>query len=257
MVDTHSHIFEPVFDDDRQEVVDNALAAGVSRVLLANVDSTTIAQMRSCAAQYPEFCAMAMGLHPTSVVPETMEQELQTALTELSNHSTDYCAVGEIGIDLYWDATYLKEQQQVFEAQLDFAKQYDLPVLIHTRKAYAETFQSLQRVRGNRGVMHCFGGGIEEAKKAVQLGFCLGIGGVVTYKNSHLDEIIRPIGLQHIVLETDAPYLPPTPHRGKRNEPKYIPLIANKLAEVFGTTIDDVDTITTQTARNYFPLAKF
>lgn len=257
MVDTHSHIFEPVFDDDRQQVVDNALSSGVTRVLLANVDSTTISQMRQCAASYPQFCAMAMGLHPTSVAPETMAQELQTAQDELQQHLSDYCAVGEIGIDLYWDTTYLREQQQVFEAQLDWAKQMNLPVIIHTRKAYAETFQSLQRVRGNHGVMHCFGGGIEEAKKAVQLGFCLGIGGVLTYKNSHLDEIIRPIGLEHLVLETDAPYLPPTPHRGKRNEPKYIPLIANKLAEIFETTIEEVDAITTQTARNYFPLANF
>lgn len=257
MVDTHSHIFDPAFDDDRQQVVENALANNVTKVLLANVDSTTVEQMYATAAQYPDFCAMAMGLHPTSVVPETMSHELQVAQDELEKNLSRFCAVGEIGIDLYWDATYLEQQQRVFEAQLDWAKQYDLPVLIHTRKAYAETFRSLQRVGGNRGVMHCFGGGIEEAKKSVSLGFCLGIGGVVTYKNSHLDEIIRPIGLQHIVLETDAPYLPPTPHRGQRNEPQYIPLIANKLAEIFETTLEEVDAVTTQTARNYFPLANF
>ncbi|MDO4190354.1 MAG: TatD family hydrolase [Bacteroidales bacterium] len=257
MVDTHSHIFDPVFDDDRMQVIQRALDNNVTKVLLANVDSSTIEQMYATAEQYPMFCAMAMGLHPTSVVPETMAQELQRVQDELEKHREKFCAVGEIGIDLYWDATYLKQQQMVFETQLDWAKYYDLPVLIHTRKAYAETFQSLQRVGGNRGVMHCFGGGIEEAKKSVALGFCLGVGGVLTYKNSHLDEILRPIGLNHLVLETDAPYLPPTPHRGKRNEPQYVPLVAQKLAEVFNTTLEEVDRTTTATARDYFPLALF
>lgn len=249
MIDTHSHIYSEEFDADRAEVIAGAQAVGVEKVMLVNVDSSTLQPMREAVTRYPDFFKVAVGLHPTSVTAD-YTKELERVATELKRG--DYSAVGEIGIDLYWDETFKAEQIIVFETQLQWAIDYDLPVIIHTRKAFAEVFASLSKFKSLRGVFHCFGGGIEEAKKAVSLGFFLGIGGVVTYKNSNLSDILLQIGLEHVLLETDAPYLPPVPYRGKRNEPKFLVEIAQKLALLFQLPIEKVDEVTTNNAKNLF-----
>jgi len=251
MIDTHSHIFLSEFDNDRKDVVENAKKTGVEKVVLANVDSQTITALEKTQAEFPDFCVSAMGLHPTSV-NETYISELQTVKQQLFSKS--YCAVGEIGLDLYWDITFSEQQIIAFEEQIRWALELDLPIIIHIRKAFAEVFQSLKKFGKNlpRGVFHCFSGGIEEAKKAVELGFLLGIGGVVTYKNTNLPEIIRQIGIEHILLETDAPYLAPVPYRGKRNEPKYLVEVLNKLATIFELSKDKINDITTENAQKMF-----
>lgn len=252
MIDTHSHIYGPEYADDRDVVVKRAIEAGVSKVLLANVDSSTIEEMLVCHNQYPDFTAMAMGLHPTSV-KEDWQTELRKVEDVLRN-GQHYLSVGEVGLDLYWDKTFESEQERVLEQQLDWAITLDLPVILHIRKAHAETFKVLNRFKGKsiRGVFHCFGGGVEEAKKAVDMGFYLGIGGVVTYKNSNLGDIIKPIGIDHILLETDAPYLSPVPQRGKRNEPYNLVYIRDHLSSIFQINSQKVDEITTKNAQELF-----
>lgn len=253
MIDTHSHIYGPEYDDDRHVVINRALEVGVTHHILANVDTTTIGQMTACHQAYPTLTSMAMGLHPTSV-DENFADNLKIIEAELSENR--YVAIGEVGIDLYWDKTYETEQRQALATQIDWAIQLELPLILHVRKAYAETFDVLRQFRHHqlRGVFHCFGGGIEEAKKAVELGFYLGIGGVLTYKNSNLSDIIRPIGLEKILLETDAPYLSPVPNRGKRNEPSNLTYVTERLASFFNTETRIVDEITTTNARKLFAI---
>lgn len=252
MIDTHSHIYDSDFDSDRDEVIARAMEVGVERVLLANVDTSTIESMLQCHKQYPNFTSMAMGLHPTSV-KEDWQTELRN-IEDALRAGNKYVSVGEIGLDLYWDKTFALEQEKVLEQQLDWAIALDLPVILHIRKAHAETFKVLSKFKGKplRGVFHCFGGGVEEAKKAVDMGFLLGIGGVVTYKNSNLGEIIQPIGINNILLETDAPYLSPVPNRGKRNEPSNLVYICNQLSSIFQINSQKVDEITTKNARELF-----
>lgn len=252
MIDTHSHIYDPEFDEDRAEVMTRAMEAGVERVLLANVDASTIQEMLSCHAQYPDFTSMAMGLHPTSV-KEDWKVELRDVEDALRS-GEKYLSVGEIGLDLYWDKTFALEQEKALEQQLDWAISLDLPVILHIRKAHAETFKVLSKFKGKplRGVFHCFGGGVEEAKKAIDMGFLLGIGGVITYKNSNLGEIIEPIGINHILLETDAPYLSPVPNRGKKNEPANLVYVRDRLSSIFQINSQKVDEITTKNARELF-----
>lgn len=252
MIDTHSHIYDPDFDSDRVEVVNRAIEAGVEKVLLANVDTSTIEQMLQCHSQYPDFTSMAMGLHPTSVKEDWL---LELRNVEDALRAGDkYHAIGEVGLDLYWDKTFIAEQEKALEQQLDWAISLDLPVILHIRKAHAETFKVLNKFKGKtiRGVFHCFGGGVEEARKAVDMGFLLGIGGVVTYKNSNLGEIIAPIGINHILLETDAPYLSPVPNRGKRNEPSNLVYVRDHLGLIFHKNPQKVDEITTKNARQLF-----
>lgn len=252
MIDTHSHIYDPDFDSDRVEVVNRAIEAGVEKVLLANVDTSTIEQMLQCHSQHPDFTSMAMGLHPTSVKEDWL---LELRNVEDALRAGDkYHAIGEIGLDLYWDKTFIAEQEKALEQQLDWAISLDLPVILHIRKAHAETFKVLNKFKGKtiRGVFHCFGGGVEEARKAVDMGFLLGIGGVVTYKNSNLGEIIAPIGINHILLETDAPYLSPVPNRGKRNEPSNLVYVRDHLGLIFHKNPQKVDEITTKNARQLF-----
>lgn len=252
MIDTHSHIYDPDFDSDRVEVVNRAIEAGVEKVLLANVDISTIEQMLQCHSQYPDFTSMAMGLHPTSVKEDWL---LELRNVEDALRAGDkYHAIGEIGLDLYWDKTFIAEQEKALEQQLDWAISLDLPVILHIRKAHAETFKVLNKFKGKtiRGVFHCFGGGVEEARKAVDMGFLLGIGGVVTYKNSNLGEIIASIGINHILLETDAPYLSPVPNRGKRNEPSNLVYVRDHLGLIFHKNPQKVDEITTKNARQLF-----
>ena len=251
MIDTHSHIYSEEFDADRAEVIARAKTVGVEHVVLANVDSATLEPMRELVQAYPDFCSMAVGLHPTSVTAD-YHAELERVESDLKRGG--YVAIGEIGIDLYWDETFKLEQIRVFEQQLQWSIDYQLPVIIHTRKAFAEVFASLSKFKGAglRGVFHCFGGGIEEAKKAVSLGFLLGIGGVVTYKNSHLSEILREIGVDSLLLETDAPYLSPVPYRGKRNEPQYMLETVRTLSTVFQLSVEKIDEITTKNAKKLF-----
>ncbi|MDR1543687.1 MAG: TatD family hydrolase [Prevotellaceae bacterium] len=251
MIDTHSHIYSEEFDSDRREVVENAKNVGVQKAVLANVDAASIERLEKTQAEFPNFCLSAMGLHPTSV-NDAYIVELQAIKENL--FAKKYCAIGEIGLDLYWDNTFINEQQTAFEQQLRWALELDLPVIIHIRKAFAEVFQSLQKFRKNmpKGVFHCFSGGIEEAKKAVELGFLLGIGGVVTFKNSNLGAIISETGIDKIVMETDSPYLAPAPFRGKRNEPKYTREILQKLATVFSVSDEKIDFITTENACKLF-----
>jgi len=253
MIDTHSHIYQEEYDHDRKEVVENAQIVGVERVILANVDLQTIVRLEKTQAEFPAFCVSAMGLHPTSV-NENYFLELQMIKENL--FAKRYFAVGEIGLDLYWEETFIKQQVITFEEQIRWALELDLPVIIHIRKAFVEVFQSLKKF-GKKlpsGVFHCFSGGIEEAKKAVELGFLLGIGGVVTYKNANLPEIVKKIGLENILLETDAPYLAPVPFRGKRNEPKYLTQILNKLSEIFSLSEEKIDKITTENAMRVFKI---
>ncbi len=254
MIDTHSHIYGPEYADDRADVISRAIDAGVSKVLLANVDASTIDEMQSCHKQYPDFTAMAMGLHPTSV-NDDWQTELRRVEDALRGGQT-YKAIGEVGLDLYWDRTFEAEQERALEQQLDWAISLDLPVILHIRKAHAETFKVLNRFKSKtiRGVFHCFGGGVEEARKAIDMGFYLGIGGVVTYKNANLGEIIKPIGINHILLETDAPYLSPVPQRGKRNEPYNLVYIRDHLSSIFQINSQKVDEITTKNAQELFQI---
>lgn len=251
MIDTHSHIYSAEFDADRTAVVAAAQAAGVEHIVLANEDLGSIERLHQTHDAFPDFCSMAMGLHPESVGAD-FRNTLQQIGDELARGN--YCAIGEIGLDLYWDTTYSAEQRQALEQQLDWALTFDLPVILHVRKAFPEMFASLAKFKNKplRGVFHCFGGGVEEARKAVSLGFVLGVGGVFTYKNSGLPDILRPIGLQHLVLETDAPFLAPVPHRGRRNEPQFMAAVARKMAEIFDTSIEKIDEITTKNAENLF-----
>lgn len=251
MIDTHSHIYGPEFEDDRSEVVARAKETGVEKVLLANVDLTTIEPMKQCNKDYPDFTAMAMGLHPTEV-----KEDWRDCLLRICNEfdCEKYVAVGEVGMDLYWDRTFEQEQKAALKEQIDWALSMDLPLILHIRKAYAETFDVLKCFgsREFRGVFHCFGGGIEEARKAIRMGFKLGIGGVVTYKNSGLPQILAEVGPERLLLETDAPYLSPVPYRGKRNEPAFMAEVRSRLGVIFGRNAQEIDEITTKNAKETF-----
>ena len=254
MIDTHSHIFSEEFDLDRQEVVCSALENGVEKVILANVDYSTLLRLEQTQKEFPHFCYSAMGLHPTSVT-DGYKEELEKIIDKLSTEN-QYVAIGEIGIDLYWDKTFLPQQIEAFQRQVEIALELNLPIIVHIRKAYREVFEALKKYGKNqpRGVFHCFSGGLQEAHHAVSLGYYLGVGGVLTYKNSTLHETIKQISPDKILLETDAPYLSPVPYRGKRNEPKYLREICSKLAEVYETDFEKIDKITTQNARQLFRL---
>jgi len=252
-VDTHTHIYLEEFDTDRNEVIDQAIAAGVRYMLMPNVDSQTIAPMMQLNRQFPMNCLPMMGLHPTSV-----KENPQAALEEVAEwfDKESFIAVGETGIDLYWDTTYFEQQKQAFRFQIELALKHDLPLVIHSRKSLEEIFQVLLPYKGTKlkGVFHCYPGDLVQAEKIIEMGFYLGIGGVVSYKNSEMAKVVEAIGLEHIILETDAPYLPPVPHRGKRNQPSYIPLIAAKIAEIKKTGISEVAEKTTSNACQLFNL---
>lgn len=251
MIDTHTHIYMEEYDEDRDTVVNNAQQNNVSHVVLPNVDADSIDRLHRCHNLYPEFTSTAMGLHPTSV-----DDNYETHLAAVKNDlfSGNHVAVGEIGLDLYWDKTFARQQEIVLTTQLNWALELNLPVILHVRKAYAETFKILSKFnnRGLRGVFHCFGGGVEEVKKAVSLGFFIGIGGVLTYKNSTLPSVIENVKLENILLETDAPFLSPVPYRGKRNEPAYLANVAPVLSSIFNVDDEIVDKITTENARTLF-----
>ncbi len=254
LIDTHSHIYQEDFDADLSQVITNARNAGVSRILMPNIDLESVERMHVLSERYPEYCLPMMGLHPTSVTANH-----QTDLTIIKNYFSErkYIAVGEIGIDLYWDKTYLKEQIETFEEQLRWSIELDLPVVIHNRDAFSYVIESIKKVGAHqlRGIFHSFGGTQEELEEILGLeDFLIGVNGVVTFKNSKAGDTIRSCPLDKIVVETDAPYLAPVPYRGKRNEPAYILKTAEKLAELFQINISQICDITTTNADKMFRL---
>jgi TatD DNase family protein len=254
-IDTHSHLYSNQFDDDRTLAVNTAIDAGVTTILLPNISSKYTKGMLDLCAEFPKNCYPMMGLHPCDVSEENYEQEIAHIEEELARNK--YIAVGEIGLDLYWDKTKLDIQKKAFIHQIKLAKKYNLPIAIHVRDAFEEAIEIIEAENDEtlKGVFHCFTGNIEDAKRVINLGgFYLGIGGVLTFKNSGLDKTIAEIELQHLILETDSPYLAPAPFRGKRNESKYIVNIAEKLAEVHNISIEKVAETTTLNAKKLFQL---
>ena len=253
LIDTHTHIYDSAFDADRAEVVQRAIDAGVGMMLLPNVDASTIQPMLATHEQFPDFTRMMMGLQPEEVkgdyrqVLDVMEKELEKDI---------FIGVGEVGLDFYWDATFEKEQLDAFETQLDWAKQLHLPLSIHCRNAFGFMVRILEKKQdgGLQGVMHCFTGTEEEAQAYLDLGFHLGLGGVVTYKNCGVKDYLHNIPLDRIVLETDAPYLSPIPHRGKRNEPAFMADTARRLAEYLDIPVEQLAEITTNNAKSLFKI---
>lgn len=246
--DTHTHLYSEEFEQDRNAMINRAFDAGVTRLFVPSIDSSYTKQMYELEAQYPDNVFLMMGLHPT-YVKENYKDELAHVERELATRK--FVAVGEIGIDLYWDKSTLGIQQEAFSRQIDFAKQYSLPINIHCRDAFDEVFDVLESHKGNdlRGIFHCFTGDFDQAQKAIGYNMKLGIGGVATFKNGKIDQFLKDIPLRHIVLETDAPYLAPVPHRGKRNESGYTVLVAQKLAEICNCTIEEIAAVTTQNSK--------
>lgn len=258
-IDTHCHLYDEAFNNDRDKAVQRALNSGVGIMLLPDIDSSSTPYLDSLITSYPDVFRPMTGLHPTSVHPETMEQELEHVRNRLFNtqQSThNFVAVGEIGMDLYWDRSYEIEQRETLRKQILWAEELELPVALHIRKAHNEIFALLRDLnhRTYKGVMHCFGGSVQEAQRAVEMGFSLGIGGVVTFKNATLADVVKAVPLEKILLETDAPYLSPVPYRGKRNESSYLPLVAQRIAELRGITMQEVAEQTTENAIRLFKL---
>lgn len=254
LIDTHTHIYEAEFENDIDEVIGRLEENGLTTVLLPNIDSESIESMHRLADRRPDLFRCMMGLHPTSV-GENYRAELD--LVEQWLRQRDYCAIGEIGIDLYWDQTFKNEQITAFEQQIEMALEHNLPIDIHCRNAFDETIASLRRFdgRGVRGVFHSFTGTIEEAEKIFETGdFLLGINGIVTFKKAEIAKTLEAIPVEKIVLETDAPYLAPSPHRGKRNESSYLLHIAEKVAAIKEMTLEEVAKITTNNAKSAFSL---
>lgn len=252
MIDTHSHIYHKNFSNDFDEMLERAQQAGIKEIYLPNIDKESIEPLKKVARENP-YCKPMMGLHPGSV-KEDYKEQLAAAFAELDDPKQKYYAVGEIGIDLYWDKTFIEEQKKAFGIQIEKAMEMGLPIVIHCRDAFDEVFEVLEAYRGERlfGIFHCFTGNAEQAKHAIDLNLKLGIGGVVTFKNGGLDKVVKDIDLKHLVLETDAPYLAPTPFRGKRNEPSYVKYVAEKIAELKNVSLEEVDGITTDNANSVF-----
>ena len=251
-IDTHTHLYLDEFDADREHTVQQAVKAGVGLMLLPNIDQTSWKPMMDMCTQFPGTCYAMAGLHPTSVHPDSVESELEEVKQRLETGS--FIAVGEIGIDLYWDKSQQELQEYAFDFQLQLAKEHQLPVAIHVRKSFDEVWRVLKPHigPGMKGVFHCFPGDEAQARRVIDAGFMLGIGGVVTFKNAGLQKVVAAVGPEHIVLETDAPFLAPAPYRGKRNEPAYIPVIAEKVAELCQLTLAEVAEITTRNAIGLF-----
>ena len=256
LIDTHSHIYSEEFDQDRNEVVSNAHKAGIKKILLPNIDSSTIKRMLELSDAYPKHIFPMMGLHPTSV-KKNYEEELK--VVEKWLEQKHFYAIGEIGIDLHWDKTFLKEQEIVFERQIDLALQYNLPIVIHARKSFEQIFKILDKKHTAqlKGVFHSFTGSLEQARRITEkYQFYLGINGTVTFKNSKLPSVLADIDIKHILLETDSPYLTPEPKRGKRNESAYVSFIAQKIAYIYNLDLSTLADITSQNANKLFKLPK-
>lgn len=252
-IDSHAHIYSSEFDTDRNEAIKRAKEAGVNRILMPAIDSSTHACMLRLENEFPGTCISMMGLHPCSI-GANYNEELRIAENYLLQQK--FVAIGEIGLDFYWDIAFKDQQYEAFHRQVEWALQYDIPISIHSRNATDECIQVVQQhQRGNlKGVFHCFSGTVEQAKKVIDAGFYLGIGGVLTFKNAGLDKILQEIDPVYLILETDAPYLAPVPFRGKRNECSYIPLIARKLADIKQTEIEKIAEITTANTEKLFAL---
>ena len=250
-IDTHTHLYDEALHPDEKAVIDRAIAARVLQMYMPNCDSTTIDSMLRIADTRKDHCLPMMGLHPV-YVKENYQEELQIVKDWLAKRK--FYAIGEIGLDKHWDLTYFDQQKEAFALQIDWALEYDLPIVIHSREATQDCIDivAAKQTGTLKGIFHCFSGTIDEAKEIVSLGFLLGIGGVVTFKKTSLHEIVEEIDLRHIVLETDAPYLAPVPYRGKRNESSYIPLIAEKVADLKGVPIQEVALITSANAEKVF-----
>ena len=253
IIDTHTHLYLKQFKDDIDKVIQRSIDKGINKFIFPAIDSTHFDDMHDLKNKYPGSVYLMSGLHPTNV-KENYKEELEFVVNSLKSHS--YVAIGEIGIDLYWDKTYLKQQQDAFEFQIRLAIKHDLPIVIHCREAFDEIFEILDKENCSklRGVFHCFTGTLEQANRAIRLGFKLGIGGVVTFKNGGIDKFLSQIDLKHIVLETDSPYLAPVPFRGKRNESSYIIYVIDKLSEIYGLPIKEIASVTTKNAEKVFAL---
>ena len=253
LIDNHTHLYVEAFDEDRDQVIEKAIAVGVERFYLPAIDSTYTARMLDLEKKYPDHIRLMMGLHPTHV-KENYKEELLHVEQFLAKRN--FAAVGEIGIDLYWDKSFLKQQQEAFDAQISWAKEKELPIVIHCRDAFDEVFEVLEGHKGEdlSGIFHCFTGTKEQAEKAIGLNLKLGIGGVLTFKNGKIDQFLDQISIDHIVLETDAPYLAPAPFRGKRNQSEYLIYILRKLSEVHQRTEKELASLTSQNALAVFKL---
>jgi TatD DNase family protein len=249
--DTHTHLYSEEFNEDRDAMIQRALNAGVKRLFVPSIDSGYTEQMYELETRYPDNVYLMMGLHPT-YVKENYLDELAHVEAELAKRK--FAAVGEIGIDLFWDKTRLREQQHAFRHQIQLAKKYRLPINIHCRDAFDEVFEVLESEKGDNlyGIFHCFTGDFDQAQKAISYNMKLGIGGVATFKNGKIDQFLHEIDLKHIVLETDSPYLAPVPHRGRRNESSYTILVAEKLALIYNIPIENIAAATTQNSRDVY-----
>ena len=253
IIDTHTHLYLKQFKDDIHNVIQRSKDIGINKFIFPAIDSTHFDDMHDLKNKYPGSIYLMSGLHPTDV-KEDFKDELEFVVNSLNTH--DYVAIGEIGIDLYWDKSFLNEQQEAFEFQIRLAIKHDLPIVIHCRDAFDEIFEILDKENCPklRGVFHCFTGTLEQAKRAIDLDFVLGIGGVVTFKNGGIDKFLNQIDLNHIVLETDSPYLAPVPFRGKRNESSYIVHVVEKFSEIYGLSKEEIAHITTKNAEKVFAL---
>ena len=253
-IDTHTHLYSESFDEDHDAVIARAQQKSITHFMLPAIDSTYTSKMWDLKKKYPEAMHVMAGQHPTHVKPESLKGELEHVAQQLA--SKKHCAVGEIGIDLYWDQSTKEIQQEAFAKQIQWAKEYDLPIVIHCRDAFQEVFEVLKNENNDRlrGIFHCFTGTEEDALQALDFNLKLGIGGVATFKNGKIDQFLNKIDLNHIVLETDAPYLAPTPYRGKRNESSYLIEIAQKLSDIYSISLSEIGEITTKNAKNIFNL---
>ncbi len=251
LTDTHIHLYSEDYEDDRDELIENAFKQNIERFFLPAIDSETTQAMYDLEARYPENVFLMMGLHPTHV-QENFEEELKHVEEQFGQRR--FYAVGEIGIDLHWDKSTLEIQQEAFRRQIKLAKKHKLPIVIHCRKAFDEIFEILEEEKSDDlfGIFHCFTGNLEQAKKALSYNLKLGIGGVVTFKNGKIDKFLNEIPLKEIVLETDGPYLSPTPFRGKRNQPEYLLKVAEKIAEIYQKPLAEIAEITTQNSKDIF-----
>lgn len=255
MIDTHSHIYEPEFDTDREDVIRRAREAGVEQILLPNINAESIVPMLSLCHQHPGYCYPMLGLHPTDVEPANYQQTLANMQEMLEALNHPFIAIGEVGLDYYWDKSNEKEQEDAFRKQIEWAIKYHLPLVIHARSAHRQIVNIMAEYHDKplHGVFHCFGGTEEEAAELLRFqGFMLGIGGVLTYKNSNLSKVLTTVPLERIVLETDAPYLSPVPYRGKRNESAYIAEVLQKVADIYNISKQQAEITTNNNARRIF-----
>lgn len=256
LIDTHTHLYSEQFDEDREEMIKRAMSNGIDGFFLPNIDSKSIVGMKDIVTKYPRNCFAMMGLHPCSV---NGDYKKELGLMEKELDENKFIAIGEIGMDLFWDKTFIKEQETAFRTQIQWAKKKNLPIVIHCREAFKEILAILDELNDEnlKGIFHCFTGNLEQAKQILGYGnFKLGIGGVVTFKNSGLDKVVKKLNLSDLVLETDSPYLAPAPYRGKRNESSYLKQVADKVSEIFEIPVNEVAKQTTKNALDIFTLAK-